>query len=150
MKKEFSTSWISSTQKRKQRKYRHNAPLHVKHSFLNAPLSKDLRKKHGKRSFPVRKGDSVLVKRGAFRKKTAKVVFVDHKKSRMTLENIQRSKKDGTKVNVYFHASKVQLTSLNLDDKKRVAAIERKITSQNKNSKPAKEKQTKEKKNASN
>ena len=81
MKKKFSTSWISSTQPRKQRKYRANAPLHTKHKFLSANLSKSLRQKYGKRSLPLRKGDEVLVMRGSFKKKRAKVVSISFRDS---------------------------------------------------------------------
>src|SRR3989344_6071353 len=117
MKNKFSTNWLSSKQPRKQRKYLANAPLHLKHKFLSAHLSKDLRKKHNKRAFPVRKGDEVLIMRGSFKKKKAKVSIVDLKRSRLSLENIQRAKKDGTKINVWFHPSSLQIISLNLDDK---------------------------------
>lgn len=130
MKSPFSTSWLSSKQPRKQRKYIHNAPLHIKHKFLNAQLSESLRKKYGKRNLPLRKGDEVLVMRGSFRKKKAKISSIDLKSSRAALEGIQRSKRDGTKVNVYFHPSKLQIQSLNLDDKKRISALERKISKQ--------------------
>ena len=125
MKQKFSTSWISSKQPRKQRKYLANAPLHIRHKFLSAHLSKELRKKHGKRSFPLRKGDEVLVMRGSFRKKKAKVASVELTRSRVTLENIQRAKKDGTKVSVFFSPSSLQILVLNLDDKKRISSLER-------------------------
>lgn len=126
MRQEFSTHWISSAQPRKQRKYLANAPLHLKHKFLSANLSKDLRKKYGKRNLPLRKGDEVLVMRGAFKKKKAKVVSVDLKNSRIALESIQRTKKDGSKVNVLFHPSVLQIQTLNLDDKYRLAILNRK------------------------
>jgi large subunit ribosomal protein L24 len=126
MKSQFSTSWLSSKQPRKQRKYRANAPLHVKHKFLSAQLSKSLRQKYSKRSIPVRKGDEVLVMRGSFKKKKAKITTIEPKRSRIVLENIQRTKKDGTKVNVYFHASSIQIQTLNLEDKKRIASLDRK------------------------
>ena len=126
MKQDFSTSWISSVQPRKQRKFVANAPLHVKHTFLSANLSKALREKYGKRNLPLRKGDEVLVMRGAFKKKKAKVTSVDLKDTRIALEGIQRTKKDGSKVNVFFHPSVLQIQTLNLDDKERVAALNRK------------------------
>lgn len=137
MKSTFSTAWQSSKQPRKQRKFAANAPLHLKHKFLSANLSKDLRKQHGKRSFPVRKGDEVLVMRGEFKKKKSKISSVDVKRTRVALENLQRSKKDGTKVNVWFNPSSLQIISLNLDDKKRLAAMNR---SQNKEKKNASDK----------
>ncbi|MEM4259475.1 MAG: 50S ribosomal protein L24 [Candidatus Pacearchaeota archaeon] len=126
MKQKFSTSWLRSRQPRKQRKYLANAPLHIKHKFLSANLSKSLREKYGKRNLPLRKGDEVLIMRGAFKKKKAKVDSVDLKNSRVSLEGIQRTKKEGSKVNVYFHPSVLQIQSLNLDDKQRVAALNRK------------------------
>ena len=130
MKQEFSTSWLSSTQPRKQRKFRINAPLHIRHKFLSANLSKDLRKKYAKRNLPLRKGDEVLIMRGAFKKKKAKVTSVDLKNSRIVIEGMQRSKKDGSKVNVFFHPSVLQIQSLNLDDKQRVAILNRKQSTQ--------------------
>lgn len=144
MKSHFSTSWKASKQPRKQRKFRANAPLHKKHKFLSAQLSKELRKKHGKRNIPVRKGDEVLVMRGSFRKKKAKVASVDIKKTRVVLESVQRARKDGTKVNVYFHPSNLQILTLNLDDKKRIEVLNR-----NKKT-PVAEKSKGEIKNASN
>jgi large subunit ribosomal protein L24 len=135
MKSEFSTAWIGSRQPRKQRKYLANAPFHVKHKFLSANLSKELRKKYSKRNLPLRKGDEVLVMRGAFKKKKAKVASVDLRNTRIVLENIQRTKKDGSKVNVFFHPSVLQIQILNLDDKERVTAINRKTNSEVKEAK---------------
>ena len=51
----------------------------------------------------------------------AKVSDVNVKRSRVTLEGIQRTKKDGAKVNVYFSPSKLQIFSLDLSDKKRIS-----------------------------
>ncbi len=125
MKNKFSKHWIKSKLPRKQRKYRANAPLHLGHKFLNANLSKGLRGKYGKRSFPLRKGDEVFVMRGSFKKKKANVSSIDLKRSRVTLENLQRTKKDGTKVNVHFSPRALQIQSLNLEDKARIEALER-------------------------
>lgn len=125
MKSKFSTAWLSSSQPRKQRKYQYNAPLHIKHKFLNAHLSKPLREKYGKRSLPLKKGDEVLVMRGSFVKKKAKISSIQAKRTRVILEGIQRSKKDGTKVNVFFHPSSLQIQTLNLEDKKRFAILEK-------------------------
>jgi hypothetical protein len=53
---------------------------------------------------------------------------VDLKKLRTTIEGIFRTKKDGTKVSVYFDPSNLQIKELNLEDKKRKNALERKIS----------------------
>ena len=73
MKKKFSTKWKSSKQPRKQRKYRYNAPLHIKQKFIRAIFSKELRAKHQKRNFNLKKGDRVRVLRGQFRKHEGKI-----------------------------------------------------------------------------
>ena len=141
MKSEFSTSWLSSKQPRKQRKYIWNAPLHIRHKFLNAHLSKDLRKKYGKRSLPLRKGDEVLVMRGSSKKKKAKISSINLKRSMVFLEGIQRTKRDGAKTSIPFRSSALQIISLNAEDKERLSALNRKA-SENKD--------IKEKKNVSN
>ncbi len=119
MKKKFSTSWKKSKQPRKQRKYRANAPLHLRHKMLSSMLNKDLRKKYGKKSLSIRKGDDVMVMKGRFKKKKGKIASVDLKRKRATIEGIQIKKKDGTKINVFFDSSNLQIMELNLDDKKR-------------------------------
>jgi large subunit ribosomal protein L24 len=126
MKQRFSTSWIGSKQPRKQRKYRYNLPLHLRHKLMSANLTKDLRKKYGRRNVPVRKNDVVKVMRGKFKKKTGKVSIVNLKKLKVAIESLQVQKKDGTKVNVYFDPSNIQITELNLDDKERTKSLERK------------------------
>jgi large subunit ribosomal protein L24 len=133
MKKQFSTSWLSSTQPRKQRKYQYNAPLHLMHKFLSANLSKELRKKYAKRNLPLRVGDEVLIMRGSFKKKKAKVTSVFLKKQRVSLENIQRTKKDGSKVPVYFNPRALQIQTLILEDKERLNALNRKQNQETKN-----------------
>lgn len=122
MKKEFSTAWVGSKQPRKQRKYILNAPVHIKRKFMSSTLSKDLRKKHSRRSIEIRKGDEVEVMRGKFDGKTGKVTLVNMKKMKIAIEGLQTSKRDGTKVNLWFHPSKVKITTLNMDDKMRIKA----------------------------
>jgi large subunit ribosomal protein L24 len=140
MKQKFSNQWISSKQPRKQRKFKANAPLHKKHSFLSSHLSKELRKKYGKRSIPIRKGDEALVMRGSFKKKKAKVTTVELKRTRAALENINRTKKDGTKVSVFFNPSSLQIITLNLEDKKRIKSLGVKADKTIKEVKPKEEK----------
>lgn len=123
MKSEFSTSWVGSIQPRKQRKYVANAPLHIRHEFVSANLSKDLRKKYSRRSFPVRKDDEVKIMRGEFKGKKGKIDSVNLKKSKVLIAGIFRTKKDGTKVKVYFYPSNLQIQELNLNDKKRMESI---------------------------
>jgi len=119
MKQKFNTSWKSSKQPRKQRKFIANAPLHLKRKMLNSNLSKPLREKHKIRNIELRKGDKVLIMRGKFKKKQGKIIEVKTKLLKVYIEGIQTKKTDGSKVNVPLKASNLQIIELNLDDKKR-------------------------------
>jgi len=131
MKQKFSIKWVSSKQPRKQRKYRANAPLHIKRKFMSVNLTKELRKKYGKRNFPIHKGDSIKIMRGEFKGKKGKIEMVDIGNLRVRIEGIYRTKKDGTKVSVYFTPSNLQINELNLEDSKRKKALERKTIVKN-------------------
>lgn len=118
MKKQFSTKWKGSKQPRKKRKYTAKAPLHISRKFLSTNLAKSLRGKYG-RNIVVRKGDTVKIMRGQFKGKKGKINLVDLKKSKVAIEGIQRSKRDGTKINILFPSSNLQIQELNSEDKKR-------------------------------
>ncbi len=122
--KKFSSHWISSKKVKKQRKYAANAPVHIKRKLIAANLAKDLRKTYKKRSLVVRKKDTVKVMRGSLKGKSGKIVGLNTKKRQVFIENIQKTKKDGTKVNIPFDASNLQIIELNLEDKKRLKKAE--------------------------
>ncbi|MEW6063190.1 MAG: 50S ribosomal protein L24 [Nanoarchaeota archaeon] len=126
MKKGFSRHWKSSKQPRKQRKYKHNAPLHVLHKLMSSHLSKELIKKYGKRSIVIRRGDKVKIVRGQFKKKTGKVEKVDLKKQRVYIEGVQVVSKKGNKSFYPIHPSNLIILELNLSDKLRKAKLEKK------------------------
>ena|SRR3990172_5913829 len=119
MKKLFSSKWKGSKQPRKKRKYLAKAPWHTKRKFIAANLSKELRKKYGRRSTGVRKGDKVKILSGKFRKKEGKVTGIFMNISKIAVEGVQVKKRDGSKVDVKLNPSKVQIIELNMDDKNR-------------------------------
>lgn len=119
MNREFSSSWISSGKAGKQRKYRANAPLHIKRRFLSAHLSKELKSKLKTRSMELRKGDTAKVMRGQFRGKTGKVERIMVKEEKAQIAGIERKKEDGSKSFYMIHASNLMITELNMDDKRR-------------------------------
>lgn len=120
MKKLFSTKWKSSKQPRKQRKYQYNAPAHIRGKFLNAPLSKELVKKHGIKRARVVVGDKVKVLSGRFKNKEGKVDIVNIKKSKVAISGIEITKKDGSKSRPLIHASNLLIIELSTEDKKRI------------------------------
>ena len=117
--KKFSKKWISSKNPSKQRKYLAKAPIHLKRKLLSVNLSKELRKKWGKRNVVLRKDDVVKIMRGKFKGKKGKVLVVKIKRQRIEIENIQKKKQDGSKSNVPIKASNLQIIELNLEDRKR-------------------------------
>ena len=115
--------WKSSKQPRKQRKYLANAPLHIKKKLMSVNLSKELRKKYSKRSIPLRKKDVVKIVRGKFKGKKGKVMKVILKAQKVEVEGIQIKKQEGSKVNIRLRPSNLQITELNVEDKKRNKAL---------------------------
>jgi len=127
MKKSWSREWNSSIQPRKQRKWRANAPLHVRSKLVSAHLSKELRKQYDRRSVPVRKGDEVTVKRGEFTGKTGKVMKVDMQKLRIFVDGVKCKRASGQESNVAVDPSNLMIMKLNMDDKERVKSIQKSI-----------------------
>ncbi len=110
----------------KQRKRLYNAPAHVRHKLMAAPLSKELVAKHGVKTLPVRKGDTVRIQRGDNKGFEGKISRVDLQSYRIYIEGLTREKVDGTNIFVPIHPSKVMIRNLSLDDNRRKAVIERK------------------------
>ncbi len=110
----------------KQRKMLFNAPAHIRHKLMAAPLSPELLAQRGVKTLPVRKGDTIRIVRGDHKGFEGKVSRVDLKHFRVYLEGLTREKVDGTTVFVALHPSKVMIRNLNLDDKRRKAVLDRK------------------------
>jgi large subunit ribosomal protein L24 len=124
MKARHSTAWIASKQPRKQRKFRYNAPLHLKSKFLTAHVSKDLKAKHGLRSLRVRTGDKVRILRGQFKDREGKVERVDAKKSKVFVSKVDTLKKDGaTRVPYPLDASNLLIVEFDMTDKRRAEML---------------------------
>ncbi|MGA3297195.1 MAG: 50S ribosomal protein L24 [Candidatus Bathyarchaeia archaeon] len=111
------------TKPSKQRAALYNAPAHRIHKLLSAPLSTELKTSQGRRSYSVRKGDTVKIVRGDFAGIEGKITNIDTKRQRLFVEGVSREKVAGTSTNVSVHSSKVMITKLNLDDKWRAESI---------------------------
>lgn len=112
MKQKFSTKWKASSQPRKQRKYRANAPLHLKKKFVSVNLAKPLRAKLGKRNVVVKKDDKVKIMRGKYKGKQGKILEVKLKMGKVIVEGIQVTKADGSKANVKLQPSNLQIIEM--------------------------------------
>jgi len=115
-----------SKQPRKQRKFRYQAPLHLRHKLLAVTLSPELREQYECRSLPVKKGDTVKVLRGDFKDHEGKVEKVDLKHYRLMIEKVSVQKPDGNQVYHPIHPSNLMIVELDLDDDERNQIMERK------------------------
>jgi large subunit ribosomal protein L24 len=110
----------------KQRKKLFNAPAHLRHKLMAAPLSNELAASRGAKTLPVRKGDTVRIQRGDNKGFEGKISRVDTKQYRIYIEGLTREKVDGTNIFLPVHPSKVEIRNLNLDDNWRKEILGRK------------------------
>jgi large subunit ribosomal protein L24 len=91
---------------------------------MGSSLSKDLQKKYGKKSARVIEGDSVTILRGEFKGVDGKVAKISTQKSSVAIDGVKKEKTKGDKFDVYIHTSNLVITSLNGDDKWRMAKLQ--------------------------
>ncbi len=114
-----------SSQPRKQRKMRYDAPKHRRQKMMKAHLSTALYEKYGMRNLVVRKGDIVRVMRGKFRGHEGKVVEVNLKNMKIAVEGVTIRRTDNKSVQFWLDPSNVEIIKLDLSDPKRKEKIYR-------------------------
>ena len=100
------------------------ATLQTRSKQMGSALSKDLQKKYGKKSARVVEGDSVSILRGEFKGVDGKISNISTQKSSVAIDGVKKEKTKGDKFDVYIHTSNLVITSLNSDDKWRMAKLE--------------------------
>ncbi|MEM0333559.1 MAG: 50S ribosomal protein L24 [Candidatus Aenigmatarchaeota archaeon] len=123
----WSKSWKSSKQPKKQRKYLINAPIHIRRKIMCSILSKKIREMAKIKSVPIRVGDYVKILRGKFKNLEGFVVKVDTKRYRLFIDKAKYINKAGKEIYYPIHYSKVEILKLNLSDRKRIEILNRKI-----------------------
>ena len=107
-------------------------------------LSKELRKKYGKRSIRIVSDDTVRIIRGEYKGIDGKVKKVSTEKNGVAIEGITKEKLKGEKVDVYISSSNILITALNTDDPWRKNKLEgKKPKETQKEAKPEKPKEAK-------
>jgi len=109
----------------KQRKYVRQAHSFIRHKLISSRLSKDLQKKYKVKKMPVRTGDIVYVASGDFIGTEGKVLSMDYKRQRLSIEGIAREKTDKSKIMYPIHASKVVIRRFGKVDGSRKEILER-------------------------
>jgi len=117
----------------------YRATYQTKSKQLGSALSKNLHKKYGKRSVRVIEGDSVTIVRGEFKGVDGKISKISTQKNSVAIEGIKKEKTKGDKFDIYIHTSNLLVTSLNTEDKWRIARLEGKDPRKQSKEKPVKE-----------
>ncbi len=69
---------------------------------------------------PVRKGDTVIIKRGQFKGKSGKVEKVDYNRLKVYIKDIKKVNSRGRDILIPFDASNLLITDAVLKDEKRI------------------------------
>jgi len=91
---------------------------------LSCALSKDLRKKYGKRSARIVEGDTASIVRGEFAGVDGKVTKISIADRGVNIEGVKKEKLKGEKFDVYVHTTNIVISGLNSDDKWRINKLE--------------------------
>ena len=91
---------------------------------LSCSLSKDLRKKYGKRSARIVEGDTASIVRGEFAGVDGKVIKISVADRGVNIEGVKKEKLKGEKFDVYVHTTNIVISGLNSDDKWRINKLE--------------------------
>ena len=134
---------MKPTKMRNQQIYR--APYAVRSKQLSAPLSKELRKKYGKRSLRLTIDDSVKIIRGEYKGIDGKITKISVAKGSIAVEGIKKEKLKGEKIDIYIPTSNILLTGINTDDHWRKSKLEGKKPKSTPKETKEKPKETKEK-----
>ena len=113
---------MKPTKMRNQQIYR--APYAVRSKQVSGSLSKELRKKYGKRSVRLTLDDSVKIIRGEYKGIDGKITKISIPKSSVAIEGIKKEKLKGEKIDVYIPSSNILVTSINTDDHWRKSKLE--------------------------
>ena len=104
---------------------------------LSCALSKELRKKYGKRSARIVEGDTANIVRGEFAGVDGKVTKISIPDRGVNIEGVKKEKLKGDKFDVYVHTTNIILTALSTSDKWRINKLEgKKATSVRTDDKP--------------
>jgi|TARA_B100001741_G_scaffold281111_1_gene254701 large subunit ribosomal protein L24 len=96
---------------------------------LSCALSKDLRKKYGKRSARIVEGDTASIVRGEFSGVDGKVTKISIADRGVNIEGVKKEKLKGEKFDVYVHTTNIVISGLNSEDKWRINKLEGKKAS---------------------
>ncbi len=103
----------------------YTAPKHKRQKMMTVRLSEELQEEYGRKSFSVRKGDTVELLRGDFKGHKGKIERVNLKRGRLHIEGVTGQKADGSDRFYPVHPSNVRVVKMEMKDEKREKAMAR-------------------------
>ena len=91
-------------------------------------LSKELSEEYETRSIGVISGDTVMVMRGNYKGVEGKVTKVNYKKNFINIEGVTMEKANGDTIFVPIPPSKVMITKIYIEDKRRKDILDRRTS----------------------
>lgn len=113
-------------QPRKIRRQLYNLPQHKRLKMMVAPLTKEARERYGIKRIQIRKGDTVIIRKGRFKGVVGKVIKVIPKEFKIHVEGANLKRAGGSVVHYPIYVYNVAIMELDLTDPKRKKIIERK------------------------
>lgn len=101
---------------RHQRKAVFTADTFERRKRMAVPLSRELRRRYGRRQVPVRKGDTVRILSGSYVGREERVAKIDRRSYSVTLDNVTGKTADAKLKPLPIRTSHLLLTKLNLAD----------------------------------
>lgn len=106
----------TSSKPRKQHKHLAKLPLHRGSKIISAPLDKAKYANAAVRRVTLRTGDTVRIVRGSRSGHEGKVAKIDLKRRKISVEKALLNKADNKEVTLWFDASNVVVTKVDLSD----------------------------------
>ncbi len=107
---------VSPHAPRRQRRALYQASTAERRRRMTVPLSRELRRRFGRRNVPVRKGDTVRVLSGSFAGREERVARVTRRDYSVTLDNVTLKTAEEKLKPLALRTSHLVITRLNLAD----------------------------------
>jgi large subunit ribosomal protein L24 len=107
---------ISPQSPRRQRKAVYTATTFERRRRMTVPLSRELRRRFGRRNLPLRKGDTVRVMSGSYVGREERVAKIDRRAYSVTLDNVTLKTGEEKLKPLPIRTSYLVITRLNLAD----------------------------------
>jgi len=116
-----------NTKPRTVHRHQHEALVQARRKYLSASLSPNLQSQYpGVKTMIVIEDDSIQIVKGDRKMTEGKVLHVNTKTGKISIEGVNRTRLDGTTVQIPIRVENLMITKLNLKDNWRKKILDRK------------------------